>query len=310
MTDQQKNEQIRNSVRQRYGEVARRQTASCCSTPASSAASCCGSIPNASASCCADAPANANTSCCGSAPASASACCGAPDGESLAAQLEKAVRLGYTLDDLLAAPPGANMSLGCGNPGAIAALRPGEVVLDLGCGGGFDCFLAAQRVGEKGRVIGVDMTPDMLLQARANAQQSELKNVEFRLGEIEHMPVADGSVDVIISNCVINLSPDKEAVFQEAYRVLKPGGRLAIADTVATVPLSEAARQDMALWAGCISGSAFVGDLERMLQQAGFAEISIRPKDESREMIREWAPGHGVEEYVLSATIEAAKPKP
>ena len=187
-------------------------------------------------------------------------------------------------------------------------MQPGEVVLDLGCGGGLDCFLAARQVGQAGRVIGVDMTPDMLRQARANAAQAGLENVEFRLGEIEHLPVADNSVDVIISNCVINLSPDKAAVFREAHRVLKPGGRLAIADTVATVPLSEQARQDMALWAACISGSAFVGDLEEMLQEAGFADIRIRPKEESREMIREWVPDRGIEEYVLSATIEGTKP--
>ena len=242
-----------------------------------------------------------NTGCCGS----NSSCC---NGDVAVDLLANGTRLGYTVDELLAAPQGANMSLGCGNPGAIASLKPGEIVLDLGSGGGFDCFLAARQVGEAGRVIGVDMTPDMLGRARENAAKAGFANVEFRLGEIEHLPVADNTVDVIISNCVINLSPDKQSVFRDAYRVLKPGGRLAIADTVATAPLPEEARQDLALWASCISGSAFVGDLEKMLQEAGFVEIRIRPKDESRQMIREWFPGRSVEEYVLSSTIEAAKP--
>lgn len=268
MTGQQQNDRIRQEVRQRYGDLVRRQSTGCCGS---------------SASCCGD--------------------------EAMVDLLQKGERLGYTPGDLLAMPQGASMSLGCGNPTAIASLRPGEVVLDLGCGGGFDCFLAARQVGEAGRVIGVDMTPDMLAKARENAAQAGYTNVEFRLGEIEHLPVADNSVDVIISNCVINLSPDKKAVFQEAYRVLKPGGRLAIADTVATAQLPEEVRQDMALWTACISGAAFIGDLEEMLQEMGFVDIRICPKDESREMIREWAPGRRVEEYVISATIEATKPK-
>ena len=200
------------------------------------------------------------------------------------------------------------MVLGCGNPGAIASLRPGEVVLDLGSGGGLDCLLAARQVGEKGQVIGVDMTPDMLSRARQNAAKGGYANVEFRLGEIEHLPVADNTVDVVMSNCVINLSPDKRAVFGEAYRVLRPGGRLAIADIVATAPLQKEDRQDMALWGACISGAAFVGDLKTMLQELGFEKISIQPDDASREIIREWVPGSKLGDCVLSASIEAVKP--
>ena len=300
MVDTRQSEQIRETVRQRYGEVARRKGASCCGdAPAASNSPCCGGAPDESAS-----------SCCDGQPAESSACCCGGEGTvSLPDLLDKAEKLGYTLDDLLASPLGAAMSLGCGNPGAVASLRPGEVVLDLGSGGGFDCFLASRQVGESGRVIGVDMTPEMLQQARATAAQSGLANVEFRLGEIEHLPVADNTVDVILSNCVVNLSPDKEAVFREAYRVLKPGGRLAISDTVATAPLSEKTRQDLALWSCCLGGATLVDDLERFLEEAGFESIAIRPQDDSRQMIGEWAPGRGIEEYVLSATIEAVKPK-
>jgi arsenite methyltransferase len=241
-------------------------------------------------------------SCCGD--AGASSCCGGVSAE----VLEKGLRLGYSPEEVASAPEIAAMSFGCGNPEAIAALQPGEVVLDLGSGGGFDCFLAAKEVGESGRVIGVDMTPEMLSTARENARRLGCANVEFRLGEIEHLPVADNSVDAIISNCVINLSPDKEAVFNEAFRVLKPGGRLAIADVVATAPFPEEARQDMALWSACASGAALVDDLQEMLRNAGFVDIRIQPRDESRELIREWAPGSRAEEYVVSATIEAIKP--
>jgi len=217
-------------------------------------------------------------------------------------------QIGYSEEELATAPEGADMGLGCGNPQAIAALKPGEMVVDLGSGGGFDCFLAARQVGETGHVIGVDMTTEMVRKARANAQKGGFTNVEFRLGEIEHLPVADRSVDVILSNCVINLSPDKAAVFQEAFRVLKPGGRLAVADVVATAALPDDIRNDLALRAGCVGGAAAMDEVETFLREAGFREIRIRPKDDSRALIREWAPGRSVEDYVISATIEAVKP--
>jgi SAM-dependent methyltransferase len=187
-------------------------------------------------------------------------------------------------------------------------LRPGETVLDLGSGAGFDCFLAARAVGETGRVIGVDMTHEMLRKARANAEHSGYTNVEFRLGEIEHLPVADASVDVVISNCVINLSPEKAQVFQEAFRVLKHGGRLAVSDVVATAPFPDDVQQDLALRAGCVAGASLLDDLEGMLRDAGFVDIRIQPKDESRTFIREWVPGTNIADYLISAAIEARKP--
>jgi SAM-dependent methyltransferase len=200
------------------------------------------------------------------------------------------------------------MGLGCGNPQAVASLKPGETVLDLGSGGGFDCFLAARAVGETGRVIGVDMTPEMVSKARENAAKAGFKNVEFRLGEIEHLPIADNSIDVILSNCVINLSPEKRKVFDDAFRVLKSGGRLAVSDVVATAELPEEVKNDLALHAGCVAGASLIGDVEVMLRKSGFCDIRVQPKDESREFIRTWAPGSNIEDYVVSATIEAKKP--
>ncbi|UCE81722.1 MAG: arsenite methyltransferase [Deltaproteobacteria bacterium] len=215
---------------------------------------------------------------------------------------------GYSLEELSIAPEGANMGLGCGNPQAIASLQPGETVVDLGSGGGFDCFLAARKVGETGRVIGVDMTPEMVAKARENARKGDYANVEFRLGEIEHLPVEDGSADVIISNCVINLSPEKLDVFRDAYRILKPGGRLAITDVVATAPLPPEMKNDLDLLSSCVSGAATVNEIEEMLLEAGFGDIAVEILEGSRELIREWVPGKNVEEYIVSATIEARKP--
>ncbi len=208
-----------------------------------------------------------------------SSCCGPGAGASLA--------LGYSAEDLSAVPEGANMGLGCGNPQAIAALLAGETVLDLGAGGGFDCFLAARQVGPNGRVIGVDMTPEMVSKARRNAATLEAKNVDFRLGEIEHLPVADGQVDVIISNCVINLSPDKGAVFHDAFRVLKAGGRLAISDVVLLADLPEALAKDVTALVGCVVGAARTTELEALLKEVGFEQIRIDVKQESREFIKD-----------------------
>ena len=200
------------------------------------------------------------------------------------------------------------MGLGSGNPVALASLTSGETVVDLGCGGGFDCFLASKEVGKSGKVIGVDMTPEMITKARENAEKMGTGNVEFRLGEIEHLPVADNSADIIMSNCVINLSPDKLSVYRDAFRVLKPGGRLAISDMVATAPLPDEIRKDLALLTACIGGAATIEDTEQMLKKAGFQDIKIKPNKKSADFIREWIPGKRVEDYVVSAYIEAIKP--
>jgi arsenite methyltransferase len=216
--------------------------------------------------------------------------------------------LGYSAEESAVAPEAASLGLGCGNPLAIASLQPGQTVLDLGSGAGFDCFLAARAVGPSGSVIGVDMTHEMLSKARENAQKNGFTNVEFRLGEIEALPVGDNSIDVIISNCVINLSPEKARVFREAYRVLKPGGRLAVADVVATAKLPDEVSGDWAAYTGCMAGASQIDELEEMLRQACFVEIKIAPKDASRSFIREWLPGKQIEDYVVSATIEAVKP--
>ncbi|MBF0189225.1 MAG: arsenite methyltransferase [Magnetococcales bacterium] len=246
----------------------------------------------------------ASSRCCSS--DSGSSCC--PGSGEMDTAESISMGLGYSQAQVMEIPQGANMGLGCGNPQAIASLKEGERVLDLGSGGGFDAFLAARQVGASGSVIGVDMTPEMVSKARANAASSNFDSVEFRLGEIEHLPVADATIDVILSNCVINLSPEKPQVFREAFRVLKRGGRLAISDVVATAPMPEAWRNDPALHSGCMSGATMIEDLEEMLRAAGFLSIRIQPKDESRAFIRTWAPGIRIEEIVVAATIEAVKP--
>ena len=218
------------------------------------------------------------------------------------------LRLGYSESDINNVPGGADMGLGCGNPRAIAALSPGEIVIDLGSGGGFDAFLAAREVGESGKVIGIDMTPTMITKARDNAHKANFENVEFRLGEIEHLPVADNTADVIISNCVINLSPNKAQVFKDAFRILKSGGRLAISDVVASCEMPEEMKNDPLLYAGCMAGASMIEELEKFMQDAGFKQISITPKDDSKEFIKDWAPGTNVTDYVVSAHIEAIKP--
>jgi SAM-dependent methyltransferase len=216
--------------------------------------------------------------------------------------------MGYAPEHLAAVPEGANLGLGCGNPQAIAALRPGEMVIDLGSGAGFDCLLAARAVGPAGQVIGIDMTHEMLARARANAAKLRATNASFRLGEIEHLPVADATADVILSNCVINLVPDKAQVFREAFRVLKPGGRLAISDVVNTAALPALLAADPALLCGCVSGAAPVAAVEGWLRAAGFTDIAITVQPDSRALIATWAPGLGIEDYVISAAIAARKP--
>lgn len=248
------------------------------------------------------AEASDNGSCCGV----ESSCCG------VSADIDintlNSLRLGYSSEDLAAVPEGADMGLGCGNPRAIASLKPGEIVVDLGAGGGFDAFLAAREVGEQGKVIGIDMTPAMVSKARNNAAKAGFTNVDFRLGEIEHLPVADNTADIIISNCVINLSPDKAQVFRDAIRILKPGGRLAISDVVATADMPEDMKRDADLYAGCMAGASLISEIEEMMKAAGFEQVSVTPKDESREFIKDWAPGRQVEDYVVSAYIEGIKP--
>ena len=237
-----------------------------------------------------------------------SSCCSPTAGGSSPCGGQTSADLGYSEAELADLPEGANLGLGCGNPQAIAALNEGETVLDLGSGGGIDCFLAARQVGPTGKVIGVDMTSEMIERARQNAKNDAAQNVEFRLGEIEHLPVADKTVDVILSNCVINLSPDKSDVFRETFRVLKHGGRLAISDVVATAPLPDEVRNNIELYVGCMAGAVMVDELRSMLTDAGFTDIRIDIIESSRETIRQWMPDSGLENYVASANIQAVRP--
>ena len=209
--------------------------------------------------------AKTNGSCC----ASSMSCCSAPTNE----QVSKMI--GYSEAEINAVPEGANLGLGCGNPTALASLKEGERILDLGSGAGFDCFLAAKKVGEQGKVIGVDMTPEMLDKARANAKKGKYTNVEFRLGEIENLPVADNSVDVIISNCVINLAPNKKRVFEEAFRVLAPNGRLMVSDIVLLKELPESIQNNVEAYAGCISGAELKDKYLQLMREAGFKKVEV-----------------------------------
>ena len=243
-------QKVRQLVREGYAKIAQETSAGCCGP---------------------------GVSCCGSAPA---------DAEKLAREL------GYSVEELRALPEGSNMGLSCGNPAALAALQPGEIVLDLGSGGGFDVFIAGRKVGPAGRAIGVDMTPEMLAKARHNAAgyraRTGLDNVEFRLGEIEHLPVADNGVDVIISNCVINLSPDKPQVWREMARVLKPGGRVAVSDMALLRPLPQAVREMVEALIGCVAGAVLVEETERLAREAGLTDIVLKPKAEYIEAMTNW----------------------
>jgi len=248
-------------------------------------------------------------SCCGSAP---------QDADKLAREL------GYSVDELQSLPDGANMGLSCGNPAALAALQPGETVLDLGSGGGFDIFIAGRKVGSTGRAIGVDMTPEMLAKARRNTasyrELTGMDNVEFRLGEIEHLPVADNSVDAIISNCVINLSPDKAQVWREIARVLKPGGRVAVSDMALLQPLPAAVLKMVEALIGCVAGAALVSDTERWLREAGLTNIALTPKAEYveamtsfedplyQQIVAQLPAGAKPGDYIVSLEVQARKP--
>lgn len=311
---------------------------SCCSS------SCCGGEKNAPATAVAVAPthaavdaeavretvragygeiARAGSTCCGgsaSTGATSGGCCGpqtfTPD--------QLAAAIGYSAGDLAATPDSANMGLSCGNPTAIASLKPGEVVLDLGSGGGFDCFVAGPKVGASGRVIGVDMTPDMLAKARRNIatyrERSGIDNVEFRLGEIEALPVADAGVDVVISNCVLNLSPDKPRVWREISRVLKPGGRVAVSDLALIKPLPESVRRDVEALVGCIAGAVLVEETRRMAEAAGLRDVALTSKPQYIEAMTDWQDplyrriietlpkGSKPSDYITSLDIVARKP--
>ncbi len=273
-------ELLRQKVREGYGKIA------------GSGGSCCGTAPT----------------CCGSTPATSE---------------DLAKHIGYSAEELAALPEGANMGLSCGNPNALAALQPGEVVLDLGAGGGFDIFIAGKKVGPTGRAIGVDMTPEMLAKARRNIatyrERTGLDNVEFRLGEIEHLPAADASVDVVISNCVINLSPDKPQVWREIARVLKPGGRVAVSDLALLKPLPPAVAESVEALVGCVAGAVLVSETQRMAKEAGLVDVVTETKSSYIDGMADWQdplyqkilahlpPGTRPSDYVTSLEITARK---
>ena len=276
-------DKVRQTVREGYGKIAV-QDGSCCG----SGVSCCGSSPEA------------------------------------AELLVK--HIGYTAEDLAVLPAGTNMGLSCGNPTAIAGLQPGETVLDLGAGGGFDVFIAGRQVGAAGRAIGVDMTPEMLAKARRNSatysEKTGLCNVEFRLGEIEHLPAADASVDVVISNCVLNLSPDKPQVWREIARVLKPGGRVAVSDLALLKPLPAAVAGLVEALIGCVAGAVLVAETERMARDAGLEDIRLTPKPDYVQGLTDWQDplyrqimehlpaGTQPCDFITSLEVNARKPRP
>jgi arsenite methyltransferase len=276
-------EAVRETVRQGYARIAAETSQDCCSK---------------------------GVSCCGSSP---------QDSRKLAQEL------GYSVQELEALPDGANMGLSCGNPAALAALKPGEVVLDLGSGGGFDVFIAGRKVGKTGRAIGVDMTPDMVSKARRNVagyrDQTELDNVEFRLGEIEHLPVADNSVDVVISNCVINLSPDKLQVWKEIARVLKPGGRVAVSDIALLKPLPAEVRNLVEALVGCVAGAVLASDTEQMVHSVGLQNVVLQSKPVYVEAMTSWEDplyrqiverlpaGARPSDFITSLEVQAQRPE-
>lgn len=282
LTDEQ-NDSVRKLVREGYASIAKETSAGCCDT----GVSCCGSTPQ--------------------------------EADKLARQL------GYTVEELQALPDGANMGLSCGNPAALAALKPGETVLDLGSGGGFDVFIAGRKVGATGRAIGVDMTPEMLGKARHNIahyrKETGLDNVEFRLGEIEHLPVADHSVDAIISNCVINLSPDKPQVWREMARALKPGGRVAVSDMALLKPLPPEVLKLVEARIGCVAGAVLVSETGRIVKEAGLTEIVLKSKPGYVEALTDWEDplyrkliellpaGTKPADFITSLEVQAVKPK-
>jgi arsenite methyltransferase len=236
-----------------------------------------------------------------SADAAGAGCCGGVESS-------YAASLGYSSAELAAVPDGANLNLGCGNPLAIASIKPGETIVDLGSGAGFDSFLAARQLAGTGRVIGVDMTASMITKARANARKGGYTNVEFRLGEIEALPIADATVDLIMSNCVINLSPEKHRVFHEAFRVLRSGGRLAIADVVATRPVPQEVRLRLSAIGACVGGASLIDDVRTQLSEAGFTQIEIASKEGSRKVVNQWTEDENAGDFVVSALITAVKP--
>jgi len=276
------NQAVRDLVRNGYAKIAEETSAGCCAP---------------------------GVSCCGSAP---------QDADKLAREL------GYSVEELKALPDGANMGLSCGNPAALAALNPGEVVLDLGSGGGFDIFIAGRKVGANGRAIGVDMTPEMLGKARRNIahyrKETGLANVEFRLGEIEHLPIADNSVDVIISNCVINLSPDKAQVWRDIARVLKPGGRVAVSDMALLKPLPAEVLKLVEALVGCVAGASLVTETERQVREAGLTDLALNTKPGYVEamtsfedplyqnILKHLPAGAKASDYITSLEVTARKP--